>query len=93
MYNVFTTESEAITACDADWVTYQANMPTEKTIKDENDNDMIVPIDNTPYLSVTTCWACPKQRLDGKWCYPKYEHSTGNYTEEEYSPDWFEVAE
>ena len=87
-YNVFTTEAEAITACDADWLTYKSSMPTEKIVDEQT-----IAIDNTAYLSVTTCWSCPRQRLDGKWCYPKYENSTGSYTEETYSQDWFEVSE
>ena len=27
------------------------------------------------YVSQTTRWATPKQRLDGKWAYPCCEHS------------------
>ena len=93
IYNIFTTESEAQTSCDADWVKYQADMPTSKTTKDENDNDVIAAIDNTKYLSVTTCWDCPKQRLDGKWVYAKYSQSSQNLTEETYSSDWFNSEE
>lgn len=40
-----------------------------------------------PYVSQTTRWATPKQRLDGKWAYPCCEHSdyTG-VTVEAYDP-------
>lgn len=89
IYNIFNTEAEAQTACDSDWTKYQSDLPTSKTIQDENDNDVVIPIDNTKYLEVTHCWACPKQRLDGKWVYPKYENSSQSYTEENYSSDWF----
>ena len=88
IYNIFNTESEAQTACNTDWVKYQTNMPTSKIIDGET-----ISIDNTKYLSVTTCWDCPKQRLDSKWVYAKYPQSSQNLTEETYSSDWFASEE
>ena len=49
-----------------------------------------------PTIGTTTCWAVERQRLDGKWIFekPDSEYMTGvvDYTEEEYSTDWFESA-
>lgn len=58
--------------------------PTEKIIDGET-----IAIDNSAYLATTHCWACPKQRLDGKWVYPKYDNTELTETEEDYSSDWF----
>jgi len=88
IYNIFNTEEEAKTACDLDWQKYKADMPTEKTIEGET-----IAIDNTNYLSITDCWDCPKQRLDGKWIYAKYSKSDQSYTEQNYSSDWFASEE
>ena len=56
---------------------------------------------------LTTAWAIPQERLDGKWVFPRVPESLRNqhpeainqiiasntFTVEEYSPDWFSVKE
>lgn len=88
IYNVFNTEAEAQTACDLDTAKYFADLPTEKVIDGET-----IAIDNTAYLATTTCFDCPRQRLDGKWVYAKYSNSAQSYTEETYDPSWFYTGE
>ena len=88
IYNIFNTEQDAINAENADWVKYQADLPTSKVVDGET-----ISIDNTRYLSVTTCWDCPKQRLDGKWIYHKYDGSSASHTEEEHNSSWFPSEE
>lgn len=90
LYNIFNTEAEALTAEALDWAKYKSDLPTSKTIQDENGEDVIVQIDNSQYLAITQKWAEPVQRLDGKWIFPKYSGSDQSYTEETYSSGWFE---
>ena len=89
IYNVLNTQSEAQIKCDIDTAKYFSDLPTEKTIQNENGNDIIIQIDNSKYIEITKYWDCPKQRLDGKWVYAKYENSTQNLTEETYDSSWF----
>ena len=56
---------------------------------------------------LTTAWAVPQERLDGKWVFPRVPENLRNqhpeavkqfiasntFTVEEYSPDWFPSSE
>lgn len=56
---------------------------------------------------LTTAWAIPQERLDGKWVFPRVPENLRNqhpnvikqfiasntFTVEEYSPDWFPSPE
>lgn len=73
MYNVFNTEQEAIDAQALDFVAWKANKP-QMPVK---------------YWEVTTAWATPQERLDGRWVYPVCPDGSQNHTQELRQADWF----
>ena len=87
LYNVFDTEPTAEQAYDFDC--HIQLLPTSKTTQDEDGNDVVTALDNTVYISSTTSWAIPYQRItDNKWVYPVCPSSDVTYTTEEFSPLW-----
>ena len=76
-YYVFDTLEEEIEAQAADYSDFIASLPTEKEVSDGEGGTIIIPIDNTAYVSDTKRWAEESQRAtDGKYVYPVCPAST-----------------
>ena len=86
LYNVFDSEPTRQTY---DYNKHISSLPTEKTILNDEGQEVVISIDNTDYIAKTTCWAKPFQRVtDNKWVYPVCPDSDKTYTTDTYDPSW-----
>ena len=77
MYNVFNTQEDAESAQALDFLAWKSNKP-QMPVK---------------YWEVTTAWATPQERLDGKWVYPVCPDGNQTHIQELRQADWFPITD